>query len=152
MTRASRQSKIINIITSRDIETQDELVQELNYAGYNVTQATISRDIKELGLIKTLTSNGRYKYVTKQKADGSLSVKLLNILRETVISVVTANNLTVIKTIVNAGSTVSTAIEQLNLAEVVGVVSDRGTVLVVCGDNREEIGRASCRERVLPRV
>ena len=50
MTRASRQSKIINIITSRDIETQDELVQELNYAGYNVTQATISRDIKELGL------------------------------------------------------------------------------------------------------
>ncbi len=137
MTRASRQSKIINIITSRDIETQDELVQELNYAGYNVTQATISRDIKELGLIKTLTSNGRYKYVTKQKADGSLSVKLLNILRETVISVVTANNLTVIKTIVNAGSTVSTAIEQLNLAEVVGVVSDRGTVLVVCGDNRK---------------
>ena len=134
MTRASRQSKIINIITSRDIETQDELVQELNYAGYNVTQATISRDIKELGLIKTLTSSGRYKYVTKQKADGSLSVKLLNILRETVISVVTANNLTVIKTIVNAGSTVSTAIEQLN---VVGVVSDRGTVLVVCGDNRE---------------
>ena len=137
MTRASRQSKIINIITSRDIETQDELVQELNYAGYNVTQATISRDIKVLGLIKTLTSSGRYKYVTKQKADGSLSVKLLNILRETVISVVTANNLTVIKTIVNAGSTVSTAIEQLNLAEVVGVVSDRGTVLVVCGDNRE---------------
>ncbi len=66
-----------------------------------------------------------------------MSVKLLNILRETVISVVTANNLTVIKTIVNAGSTVSTAIEQLNLAEVVGVVSDRGTVLVVCGDNRE---------------
>ena len=130
MTRASRQSKIINIITSRDIETQDELVQELNYAGYNVTQATISRDIKELGLIKTLTSNGRYKYVTKQKADGSLSVKLLNILRETVISVVTANNLTVIKTIVNAGSTVSTAIEQLNLAEVVGVVSDRGTVQI----------------------
>lgn len=112
-------------------------MQELNYAGYNVTQATISRDIKELGLIKTLTSSGRYKYVTKQKADGSLSVKLLNILRETVISVVTANNLTVIKTIVNAGSTVSTAIEQLNLAEVVGVVSDRGTVLVVCGDNRE---------------
>ena len=93
MTRASRQSKIINIITSRDIETQDELVQELNYAGYNVTQATISRDIKELGLIKTLTSSGRYKYVTKQKADGSLSVKLLNILRETVISVVTANKI-----------------------------------------------------------
>lgn len=137
MTRASRQSKIINIITSRDIETQDELVQELNYAGYIVTQATISRDIKELGLIKTLTSGGKYKYVTKQKADGSLSVKLLNILREAVISVVTANNLTVIKTIANAGSTVSAAVEQLNLAEVVGVVADRGTVLVVCADNRE---------------
>lgn len=137
MTRASRQSKIINIITSRDIETQDELVQELNYAGYNVTQATISRDIKELGLYKTLTSSGKYKYVTKSKADGNLSGKLLSILRETVISVVTANNLTVIKTIVNAGSTVSAAIEQLNLAEVVGIVSDRGTVLVVSANNRD---------------
>ena len=104
MSRASRQSKILSIISSRDIETQDELVSELNYAGYNVTQATISRDIKELGLVKTLTANQKYKYVTKQKIDSSLSGKLLNIVRETVISVITANNLVVIKTLADSAS------------------------------------------------
>lgn len=137
MTRSSRQSKILNIISSRDIETQDELVQELNYAGYNVTQATISRDIKELGLIKTLAGNGKYKYVTKQKVDNNLSGKLLNIVRETVISVVTANNLVVVKTMANAASAVSGAIEQLNLTEIIGVVADRSTILIVCTNSRD---------------
>ncbi len=136
MSRASRQSKILSIISSRDIETQDELVSELNYAGYNVTQATISRDIKELGLVKTLTANQKYKYVTKQKIDSSLSGKLLNIVRETVISVITANNLVVIKTLADSASAVSGALEQLGLSEVVGMVADRSTVLAVCSTSR----------------
>lgn len=136
MSRASRQSKILNIISSRDIETQEELVSELNYAGYNVTQATISRDIKELGLIKTPTPNHKYKYVTKQKIDSSLSGKLLNVVRETVISVVTANNLVVIKTLADSAAAVSGALEQLGLPEVIGIVADRATILVVCSTQR----------------
>ena len=137
MSRGSRQSKILSIIGAQDIETQDELVYYLQKSGYNVTQATISRDIKELGLIKTLTADGKYKYVTKQKVDGNLSGKLLNIVRETVISVVTANNLCVVKTMTDSASAVSGAIEQLGLDEVVGIVADRSTILVVCNSAKD---------------
>lgn len=137
MSRASRQSKILSIISGKDIETQDELVSALQKSGYNVTQATISRDIKELGLVKTLTVNGRYKYVTKQKVDSNLSVNLLNIMRETVISIVTANNLCVIKTLTDNAPAVSGAIEQLDLDEAVGIIADRSTVLIVCSSAKD---------------
>ena len=137
MSRASRQSKILSIIATKDIETQDELFYSLQKSGYNVTQATISRDIKELGLIKTLTANGKYKYVTKQKVDSNLSGKLLNVVRETVISIVTANNLCVIKTMTDNASAVSGAIEQLGLDEIVGMVADRNTILIVCNSAKD---------------
>lgn len=147
MSRASRQSKILSIISAQDIETQDELVTSLQRAGYNVTQATISRDIKELGLIKTLTANGRYKYVTKQRVDSNLSGKLLNIVRETVISVVTANNLCVVKTLTDNASAVSGAIEQLGFEEVVGIVADRSTILIVCNSAKDanSLSQEICR-------
>ena len=139
MSRTSRQSQILSIITSKDIETQDELVTELRLAGFDVTQATISRDIKELGLIKTLTSDNRYKYVTKQTMDTKLSGKLLNVVREAVISVVTAENMVVVKTISDSAPAVSGAIEQLSLSEAVGLLADRHTVLIVCASNRDAL-------------
>ena len=137
MSRTTRQSQILSIITSKDIETQDELVTELRRSGYDVTQATISRDIKELGLIKTLTSANTYKYVTKQTMDTKLSGKLLNVVREAVISVVTAENMVVIKTISDSAPAVSRAIEQLSLSEAVGILADRHTVLIVCASSRD---------------
>lgn len=137
MNRATRQSKILNIIASRDVETQEDLVSLLRKNGCDVTQATVSRDIKELGLIKTLTPNGKYKYATMQKADSNLSVKLLNIVRETVISVVTANNLCVVKTMTDNALAVSGAIEQMGFDEVVGIVADRSTVLIVCNSAKD---------------
>lgn len=137
MSRSLRQSKILSIIANKDIETQDELVAELRMAGFDSTQATVSRDIKELGLIKTQTLGGRYKYVTKQTMDAKLSTKLMNVVREAVISVVTAENLVVVKTISDSASAVSGAIEQLSLAEVVGILADRSTVLVVCTSARD---------------
>lgn len=137
MSRTSRQSQILSIITDKDIETQDELVTELRKAGLEVTQATISRDIKELGLIKTLTSDNRYKYVTKQTIDTKLSGKLLNVVREAVISVVTAENMVVVKTISDSAPAVSGAIEQLSLSEAVGILADRHTVLIVCANARD---------------
>lgn len=149
MSRASRQSKILSIISAQDIETQDELVVSLQRAGYNVTQATISRDIKELGLIKTLTASGTYKYVTKQRVDSNLSGKLLNIVRETVISVVTANNLCVVKTMTDNASAVSGAIEQLGFDEVVGIVADRSTILIVCNSAKDAGGLSQEINRLL---
>ena len=134
MSRSSRQSKILSIISSRDIETHDELVSELRLAGFDITQATISRDIKELGLIKTLTADNKYKYVTKQTIDARVPDKLMNVVREAVISVVTAGNLVVVKTISDSAQAVSGAIEQMSITEAVGILADRSCVLVVCSN------------------
>ena len=137
MSRSARQSKILSIIASRDIETQDELVNELRLAGFDITQATISRDIKELGLIKTLTADNKYKYVTKSTIDTKVPTKLMNVVREAVISVVVAENLIVVKTVNGSAQAVSEAIEQLSIQEVVGILADRNCVLVVCQNTQD---------------
>lgn len=137
MARASRQSRILNIISQYEVETQEELVALLRKDGVEVTQATISRDIKELGLIKTQTSNNKYKYSTKQTMDVKLSGKLLNVVREAIISVVTAENLVVVKTIGDGASAVANALEQLSMSEIVGILSDRSTILAVCASARD---------------
>lgn len=137
MSRSLRHSKILSIISSKDIETQDELVAELRLAGFEITQATISRDIKELGLIKALTSDNRYKYVTRQGIESKLSVKLLNVVREAVLQVVTAENLVIVKTIGDSAQAISGTIEQLALPEILGIVADRSTVLIVCASMRD---------------
>ncbi len=132
MSRTSRQSHILQIITENDIETQDELVSSLKLAGFSVTQATISRDIKELGLIKTLTPHNTYKYVTKNAVDAHISSKLMNVLREAVISIVVAQNLVVVKVIDDSATVVANALEQLSISQVVGIVADRSTILIIC--------------------
>lgn len=138
-TRNSRQSAILAIISANDIETQDELVAELREQGYDITQATISRDIKELGLIKAQTSDNKHKYVTKRNMDVTLSGKLKNVVRETVISVVVAENLVVVKTIDDGASVVSGAIEQLNLSQALGVLATKSTILIVCASSRDAL-------------
>ncbi len=137
MSRKSRQSAILSIIAANDIETQDELVSELRREGYDVTQATISRDIKELGLIKALTAENKYKYVTKQAMEFRLSGKLLSVVREAVITVVTAENLVVVKTIENSAAVVSGALEQIAPSDVLGMLADKSTVLIVCATSRD---------------
>ena len=137
MSRSLRQSKILSIIASRDIETQDELVAELRLAGFDITQATISRDIKELGLIKTLTSDNKYKYVTKHTIDAKVPDKLMNVVREAVISVVTAENLVVVKTLSDSAQAVSSALEQMSISEALGILADRNCVLIVCANSRD---------------
>ena len=139
MSRSARQSKILSIISSRDIETQDELVSELRSAGFDITQATISRDIKELGLIKTLTADNKYKYVTKHTIDAKVPDKLMNVVREAVISVVSAENLVVVKTLAGSAQAVAGAIEQMSIAEVLGIVADRNCVLIVCANSHDAI-------------
>ena len=134
MSRSSRQSKILSIISSRDIETQDELVAELRLAGFDITQATISRDIKDLGLIKTLTADNKYKYVTKHTIGPKVADKLMNVVREAVISVVAAENLVVVKTLTGSAQAVSEALEQMSIQQAVGILADRSSVLIVCAN------------------
>ena len=92
MSRSVRQSKILSLVKLHAIETQEELCRLLREDGFDVTQATVSRDIKELGLVKTQNPDGSYRYATKQSLDSKVNGKLLNVLREAVVSVVTAEN------------------------------------------------------------
>ncbi len=132
MSRTARQSKILSLIATYDIDTQEDLARLLCQEGFEVTQATVSRDIKELGLVKSLGANGAYRYTTKQTIDATISNKLLNVVREATLSVVTANNLVVVKTIGDSASAVASAIEQILGAEVVGIFADRNNILIVC--------------------
>ena len=130
--KSARQKKIIELIEKYDIDTQETLIERLSEIGISATQTTVSRDIKELGLVKSLGANGAYRYTTKQTIESTISTKLLNVVREALLSVVTAGNLVVVKTIGDGASAVSSAIEQILGADVVGMVADRNTILIVC--------------------
>lgn len=134
MARNSRQSKILEIIASNEIETQEELVAALKNAHFDVTQATISRDIKELGLIKILTDNKRYKYATVNGSVQTISNKSMTIFKECVISVKTAMNLVVVKVLKGTGGLVSGLVDQLSIAQVMGCAYGDDTVMVIASD------------------
>ena len=133
--RNSRQSKILEIISSKEIETQDELVASLKEANFDVTQATISRDIKELGLTKILTDSKKYKYAVVNSNVQALSNKCLNIFKECVISIKTAKNLVVVKAIKGTAGMVSTLIDQISLSQVLGCTYGDDTVLAITPDD-----------------
>ena len=122
MARSLRQSKILEIISMKEVETQDELVAYLRAANFDITQATISRDIKELGLIKVLGSEGKYKYAIVDSGNQGISNKNISIFKELVISVKPAQNLCVIKTIKGMAGGVCSMVDKLNLSNVLGAV------------------------------
>lgn len=134
MARNSRQSKILEIISTNDIETQDDLVAALKEAGFDVTQATISRDIKELGLIKILSDNKTYKYAIVGSNVQGVSNKFLSIFKECVISVKSAMNLVVVKVLKGTGSLVAGLVDQFSIQQVIGCTYGDDTVLVVAND------------------
>lgn len=131
MARSSRQSKILELISTKEIETQDELARELKNANFEITQATISRDIKELGLTKILSSSGKYKYAILGSEQQVVSNKYINIFKESVISAKSALNLVVIKTIKGMGVGVCSFIDKLNLNELMGATYGDDTVMLV---------------------
>ncbi len=139
MSRAKRQSKILEIINNQSIETQDDLVRELYSNGFKVTQATISRDIKDLGLIKAATEGGVSRYVTVKSVDYIISTKLINVFKEAVVSFTTANNLVVVKTLSGCSTNVGMVVEQLNIPELVGCVSGYDTILMVTQTTEDAI-------------
>lgn len=137
MARNSRQSKILELISLKEIETQDELVKELKDADYDVTQATISRDIKELGLIKIMSESKKYKYAIVNTTTQTLSNKCLTIYKECVITAKTAQNLVVVKTIKGTAGMVNSLIDQMSLPQVLGCTYGDDTVMVITLDNED---------------
>ena len=133
--KTQRQAKIVEIISNQDVETQEQLLDALRAAGFNSTQATISRDIKELRIIKELTNFGTYRYTTSTKeVSGSFSTRLNTIFRECVTDFDYAQNLMVIKTIPGLASAAGSAIDAMNMSVVIGTLAGDDTVLVVMRD------------------
>ena len=139
--KEKRQAEIVRIISEQDVETQEQLLAQLELRGIRVTQATVSRDIKELGLVKILTEGGRYKYAYVENGEQKIAAKFLYMFRETVISIVRAENLVVIKTLSGSANTAALAIDKLNVPEIAGSVAGDDTILVVAlsGDAAERV-------------
>jgi len=133
--KSQRQAKILEIISTINVETQEQLLQELQSAGFRSTQATISRDIKELRIVKELTTLGTYRYTTAAKeVPSSFSNRLNTIFRECVTRYDYAQNLVVIHTLPGLAAAAASAIDSMNLSVVVGTLAGDDTVMVVMRD------------------
>lgn len=135
MHRNARQAMILEIIAQQDIETQEELCTELIKRNFNVTQATVSRDIKDLKLYKVTGTAKKYKYAYIEGDGDAVNNKMRNLFRECVQSINSANNLIVIKTMRGNGSTAGAFIDMLQYKEIIGTVAGDDTVLIVVDSN-----------------
>lgn len=139
MPRSARQSKILELISIYEICTQDELVSKLRELNFDVTQATVSRDIKELGLIKKIsTETGKSKYVFPENVSSS-SNKYLYILKESAISVKAIKNLVVIKTLKGLASVITEVVDSYNIEDCLGIVNGFDTVMLIFSNNEDAI-------------
>lgn len=134
--KAQRHKKILELVEKYDIGTQDELIEKLRVFGYQVTQTTVSRDIKQLKLVKGLTADGIYKYIVPnaRKTDGGLPV-LNTAVSYSVTAVESAQNIIVVKTMPGMANAVAVCIDSLELTHIVGSVAGDDTVLLVMKDN-----------------
>ncbi len=132
-----RQAKILELIDRFEIETQEDLTAHLRAYGYNTTQATVSRDIKELRLIKSLSAEtGKYKYTAASGGTAdSFTTRLRNIFRECVTEIAAAQNMVVIKTLPGLGQAAAMAIDAMRGTDVVGTLGGDDTVFAVMRDN-----------------
>lgn len=133
--KTKRQAKIMEIISNTNVETQEQLLQELQNAGYSSTQATISRDIKELRIVKELTSLGTYRYTTAtREVPATFSVRLNTIFRECVTGFDYAQNIIVIHTLPGLANAAASAMDAMNMSVVLGTIAGDDTVFIVMRD------------------
>ena len=126
-----RQVAILDLIEKNEIETQEELADALRLRGIQVTQATVSRDIKELRLLKVLTPNGSYKYATADKAENGLIERFIRMLAESVLSVASSANMIVIKTLSGSAAVAAEALDSFHWPEVLGTIAGDNTIFMV---------------------
>ena len=135
MHRNARQAAILEVISQKESETQEELCNELNRLNFNVTQATISRDIKDLKLYKVAGTTKKYKYAYIEGDGDAVNNKMHNLFRECVQSINYANNLIIIKTMRGNGSTAGAFIDTLQIKQIIGTVAGDDTVMIVVDSN-----------------
>lgn len=137
--KISRQSKIIELISKHDIETQEDLAERLMKDGYNVTQATVSRDIRELKLTKVALDGQRQKYIVLQKTESGMSEKYTRILRDGFVSMNMAQNILVIKTVSGMAMAVAAALDVLQMNSIVGCIAGDDTIMCAIRTTEETI-------------
>ena len=129
--KIKRHNKILEIIENYNIETQEELAGRLKDMGIVVTQATVSRDIKELRLLKVLSAKGGYKYATADKAEHGLSDRFVRMFVDSVLSITYAGNIIVIKTLSASANAAAEAIDSMRWPEILGTMAGDNTILVI---------------------
>jgi transcriptional regulator of arginine metabolism len=132
--RYSRQNKILELIESQVVDTQERLLELLREAGYNVTQATISRDIKDLQLVKTMTYEGGHKYTVAGKLDHQVTDRFAKIFKETILSVASSGNVIVIKTLSGCANAAGETIDAMGLPHILGSIAGDNTIFIIVND------------------
>ena len=131
-----RQNEILSIVQSKDIDTQEQLLEELRTRGFTTTQATISRDIKELRLVKELTASGNYRYtLSDRKPPAASDNRLRNIFKEGVVSVDVAQNIVVVRTMPGLASAACSALDAMDIDGMVGSLAGDDTGILIMRDN-----------------
>ena len=148
--KSKRQAKIMEIISTTNVETQEQLLKELQEAGFTSTQATISRDIKELRLIKTQGANGMYRYALMDRAEDSMEERWMRLFSESVLNITAANNLIVLHTVNGTASAAAGAIDKLRWDEIIGTIAGDDTILVIARSN-EDVPSVMARFRQMMR-
>ncbi len=132
--KMARHAKILDLISKKPIETQEELSEELRREGIDVTQATVSRDIKELRLVKVLSENGHYRYAPLKQQDESVVNRLTALLKESLIKLDYAGNIVVLKTLSGTAMAAAAAIDALDINGIVGCLAGDDTIFLIVRD------------------
>lgn len=137
--KSKRHAKILEIISKYDVETQEELSELLEREGFPVTQATVSRDIRELKLMKASMSNGRQKYAALPKTSEDLEEKYIRVLKDGFISMDTAQNILVVRTVSGMAMAVAAAMDAMNFREIVGTIAGDDTIMCAVRSAEESV-------------
>ena len=135
--KTKRQDEIIRLISAGDIETQEDLASALRALGFKVTQATISRDIRELRLVKVASKNGGFKYAKPEKHEIAVSERLARILTDSMVSVDYSGNIIVVRTISGSANVAAEAIDNLGWTEILGTIAGDNTIFIVVRDEAD---------------
>lgn len=134
--KSERHAMILNLIETTNVETQEELADMLKQRGICVTQATVSRDIKELRLIKVLAENGGYKYATVDKADAGMKERFVRIFGDSVVGINTSANLVIVKTLSGSANAAAEAVDSMHWNDIVGTMAGDNTIFIAARDEK----------------
>ena len=134
--KTKRHAMILKLIAAENIETQEDLARLLSTQGFSVTQATVSRDIKELRLIKVPTGEGHYKYATVEKAESDMQERFIRLFGNCVISITSAGNIIVVKTMAGSAAVAAEAIDSMKWPEIAGSIAGDNTIFVAIREGK----------------